>query len=307
MIAACGGDASSDSSESTPESTSGVEVETLKLIIQPLVDYTPLYIGVEQGFFEEEGIDLQMDLSQGGAAAIPAVMSGEAHIGGSNVVSLMTARSKGLEIVAFAPGVKADKEYSAVIVSADSPIQSPADLAGKTLAVNTLRNIGEVTIRAALEGQVDVDDIQFTELGFGQMLPALEQGQIDAAWVVQPFVTQAFEAGARVISYNFEETAPELQVGLMFTSESFANDHPELLERFQRAYARSVTYATGNEAEVRQVLPSFAGIEDSVAEAMSLPIWPDEIDRESVASTGALMVKYGVIPELIDLDAFFGD
>lgn len=307
VLAACGDD-SNDSADGSTDAGSGTseQLESVKLMIQPLVDYTPIYMGVEEGFFEEEGIELEIDLGQGGAAAIPAVMSGDQHIGGSNVVSLLTAHSEGLDIVAVAPGVKADKEYSAVVVPADSDIETPADLAGRTLAVNTLANIGEVTIREAFEGQVDVDAIEFTELGFGDMLPALEQGQIDAAWVVQPFVTQAIEAGAKVVSYNFEETEPELQVALMFTSASYAEANPEAVEGFRRAYARSVEYATDNEAEVRQVLPSFAGIDESVAEAMSLPIWPSDVDRGSVEAMSARMVKYGIIPEEPDYDAFFG-
>ncbi len=306
LLIGCGDDSSDSEASGSDPASEETELETVQLIIQPLVDYAPLYLGVEQGFFEDEGIDLKMDLGQGGAAAIPAVMSGEAHIGGSNVVSLITARSKGLGIVAVAPGVQADKEYSAVLVPGESDIASVADLAGKTIAVNTLGNIGEVTIREAFAGEVDVDSIQFVELGFGDMLPALEQGQIDAAWVVQPFVTQAVEAGARVISYNFEETEPELQVALMFTSEKLAQEDPELIEAFQRAYAASLDYATENQDEVRAILPSFAGIDAAVAEAMSLPIWPQEVDRASVEAMGARVVDYGIITEEIDYDAFFG-
>ena len=60
----------------------------------------------------------------------------------------------------------------------DGPIKSGKDLEGKTIAVNTLKNICEVTIKASLEKEgVDVDKLKFTEVPFPDMLAALENGR----------------------------------------------------------------------------------------------------------------------------------
>ena len=71
-----------------------------------------------------------------------------------------------------------------------SDIKEPKDLEGKTIAANTLNNICEVTINATLEEKgVDVSKLKYTEIPFPEMVGALEKGRVDAACVVEPFVS----------------------------------------------------------------------------------------------------------------------
>ncbi|WP_406019719.1 ABC transporter substrate-binding protein [Nocardioides sp. NBC_00850] len=74
-LSACGG-------ESADESAGGATEITVGVI--PIVDVAPIYLGVEKGFFKEEGLDVNLELAQGGAAIIPAVASGQYQFGFSN-------------------------------------------------------------------------------------------------------------------------------------------------------------------------------------------------------------------------------
>src|SRR5690606_23512052 len=124
--AACGSDGGG--TEETEDGLAKVKVGVI-----PIVDVAPVYLGKEQGFFEDHGIDLSLESGQGGAAIVPGVMSGDFQFGFSNVTSLMLAKDNGLPLKMVAAGnssTNADPDFSAVVVKDDSPIKSAKDLAG---------------------------------------------------------------------------------------------------------------------------------------------------------------------------------
>ena len=131
------------------------------------------------GFFEERGLDVQAEFGAGGAVIVPSVESGEFDIGLSNVVSLMLAQAEGIEFTVLAGGgVTAsgeDPDFSQLIVPEDSDIQSYADLEGKRVAINTLRNVLEVVLREAVDqAGGDHEAIEFVEIPFPDMAAALQ-------------------------------------------------------------------------------------------------------------------------------------
>lgn len=84
---------------------------------------------------------------------------------------------------------------------------SAVDLPGRTVAVNTLNNIGDVTIKAVLQSEgIDPNGVSFTELAFPDMPAAVEQKRVDAAWACGPFVTQMLDRGNRPILDNYAKT-----------------------------------------------------------------------------------------------------
>src|SRR5690606_21603782 len=70
----------------------------------PIVDTAAIHLGVEQGIFAEHGLDVDLQIAQGGAAVVPAVVSGEYQFAFSNVVSLLVASSQGLDLQIVASG-----------------------------------------------------------------------------------------------------------------------------------------------------------------------------------------------------------
>ena len=128
--------------------------EVVNVGVIPIVDVAPIYLGKEKGFFSKRGIDVHLQLAQGGAALVPSVVSGQFQFGFSNLMSLLAADARGLDLKVVAAGVasngKQGADFSAVVVPKDSPVQSMKDLEGKTVAINTLQNMGEVSIGASM-------------------------------------------------------------------------------------------------------------------------------------------------------------
>src|SRR5215208_2176510 len=208
LFAACGDDDGGGGASGKPAT---VRVEDTAGVPSAFLEY-----GVQKGFFKKRKLTVKVKPSQGGATVVPAVVSGSVDIGGSNLVSVLLAQGKGIPLKIVAPGtfVQTDrkKDFSAIMVSKDSDIRSPKDLEGKTLAVNTLKNVAEVTAKESLSKQgVDVSKVKLAEVDFPDMNGALEQGRVDAAFVIEPFVTQGLGAGNRIVNRPYVETKPGLQ------------------------------------------------------------------------------------------------
>jgi NitT/TauT family transport system substrate-binding protein len=305
LTAACGG--SDEAGGTAAGGGEGGATQQVTVGVIPIVDVAPVYLGVEQGFFEECGLEVSLESGQGGAAIVPGVVSGEFEFGFSNVTSLLLAASEGLPLQMVANGVASTGEqgndYGAVIALPGSGIRGPADLAGKRVAVNTLNNIGTTTINESVrQAGGDPSTVQYVELPFPDMTAALQQGNVDAIWVVEPFVAQATAAGGQVVASNFVDTADDLTVATYFTSQQYAQQNPEQVECFAEAMEQSLAYAQENPDAVREILGTYTQIAPEVAEAMVMPQWPTEINEESVQTLADLAVQDGLIDEVPDLE-----
>src|SRR4051794_7448893 len=87
--AACGG-----SDDSSNNNSSAGSPDKVKVGVIPIVDVAPIYLGKAKGFFSKQNIDLTLEQAQGGAAIVPAVVSGQYQFGFSNVVSLLLGASR---------------------------------------------------------------------------------------------------------------------------------------------------------------------------------------------------------------------
>ncbi|WP_166873325.1 MULTISPECIES: ABC transporter substrate-binding protein [unclassified Salinibacterium] len=302
-LAAC----SNTTEPSGDETAADGELTAITVGIIPIVDTAPLHLGVEQGFFEEEGLDVTIESGAGGAALIPGVISGDFDFAFGNYVSSMVARDKGLDIVYVANGNSTTGDptfdFSGVLVNADSDIQSPADLAGKRVSVNTLANIGDTTIRQVVEDDGgDPESIEFVEIPFPDAPAALANGQVDAAWILDPFMTSAIDAGARVVTYNFADFDENLDVSGYFTSGDQLEAEADTVEAFKTAMNRSLEFAQENPDEVRRIVTTYTEIPADVLERIALPRFNPEFNREAIAKLGAAATKYGTLSEEPNLD-----
>ena len=105
------------------------------------------------------------------------------------------------------------KDFNSVLVAKGSTLTSAKDLGGKRVAIDTLNNIGDTTVRTAVEkAGGDPNSVKLVELPLPDMPAQLAAGRIDAAWTSEPFVTAIQAQGGRVLFDALTETYPDLQV-----------------------------------------------------------------------------------------------
>ncbi|MDT0302044.1 ABC transporter substrate-binding protein [Streptomonospora wellingtoniae] len=284
--------------------------QKIKVGAIPIVDVAPLHLGLDKGIFEKHGIDLEIQNTTGGAQAVPSVVSGEFDFAFGNITSIIVGRSNDLPLTIVSNGVTSTGEQGAdfggVVVPEGSDISDAKGLEDKTIAVNNLENIGDTTVRNSIrKAGGDSDTVEFVELPFPEMPAALERGDIDAAWVVEPFLTAALSNGATEVASNFVDADPDLSVAYYFTTEQVVNQEPELTDNFTAAINESLTYADEHPDEVRRILGEYTEMDSATIDEIRLPRWPTDGYEKPAQSIADLMMHDGVIEKQPDMDKLF--
>jgi NitT/TauT family transport system substrate-binding protein len=168
--------------------------------------------------------------------------------------------------------------------------------------VNLLNSSGSITVRQSVrKAGGDPDKVQFVELGFADMLPALAAGRVDAAFSVEPFITSALGAGDRVLTWNYLDTGERTVSATYFTAGQFLESNPEIVAKFQAALEKSREYAQANPAEVRAIVGTYTDIDPAVLEKLTLPVYPKEINAESIVRQAELALADGVIGKPLEI------
>jgi NitT/TauT family transport system substrate-binding protein len=276
-----------------------ITVDTL-----PIANGLPLDLGIAKGFFDQQGITIKKSVLQSGNDIVLALSNNNGDIGYLGYVPMMIARTQGIPFTLVAAseveGTSVDDNWQNILVKGSSPITKPADLAGKTIAVNALKGVGEVVIKSALKKSgVDPNSVKLLALPFPSMRAALSNGQVDAIWCPEPFLTQALQLdGARIVM------APGPVLGNFFPNggygalQSWVTKNPGLAAKFRTAINQSLTYAQAHPDEIRALLPA-------ATRNVRLPIWTTTIDRAQLLTLAKDAKEWGVITSLPNFTQLF--
>jgi NitT/TauT family transport system substrate-binding protein len=302
FVVACGGDDSGGG-----DNGGGSAPTKLTVGVIPIADVAPLYVGIDQGFFKDENLEIEPKLAEGGAAIIPSVISGDYQIGFSNTTSLSIASSKKLPVQIISQGVLGgtgdDDAWDAVVARKGSGIKEPKDLEGKTVAVNTLNNVGPLTINNAMEkAGADYTKIKYIEIPFPDMNAALEAKRVDAAFEVEPAYSGGLAGGGTPVLHSYEELAPNMTVATYFASKEYIAKNGDVIDRFKRAIEKSLEFSAQNPDAVRKAVGSYTEIPAEVIAKIHLPVWKSDLNEPTISQVADLAKKYGYIDEVPAMD-----
>jgi NitT/TauT family transport system substrate-binding protein len=302
-VAACGGGSSQDGGSGRDGDASGPETTNLTVGVLPFAEVSPLYVAAQQGLFEAEGLTVTPQIvTGGGAATITGVVSGDTEIAYTAFVSLLQAASKGLMLQVVRENDRPSDQ--GIFTLPASGISSPADLAGKKIAVNALGNVQELTTRSALKSNgVDPDSVEFVELAPADAVTALSAGDVDAAWFAEPFVSIATaNLQAQRVVDAFSGAIEDMPVGGWATSPQFAKENPKTIAAFTRAMDAAIDMVKKDPSLMVDILPTYSSITPELAAQISPPNWVEESRPEDMSVDEELMREFGLIDEKIDVD-----
>jgi NitT/TauT family transport system substrate-binding protein len=280
--------------------------EKIKLGLLPFSESLAAVIADKEGFFKEEGIEVEVSKFDSGAIAVPVLQSGRIDIVFSNSVATLQAIEHGLDAVVIAPGavVRATPPdtTSAVMVLKGS-MHSLKDLEGKRIAVNVINSSLWLHIVAAMDQQgVDRSKVRFTEIPFPQMNDPLLNGQIDAISQVQPFSIMLLATGkAEVLSWPYPETAPGTDITQYIALTSWVEKNHALAVKFARAVAKGARFARENEAATRDINQQFTNLNPALKDTVLLPLFGTGVNLDAMNHTMEMMHKYGLLKAPVDL------
>lgn len=300
-IAACGN--SGTAGQAAGGGTGAPETTELTIGFTPVADQAALIIAVNEGYFTEEGLTVTPQPAQGGAAAVPAMVAGDLQGVFGTYPSFLLAQQNATEMRIVGLGVSGSENFAGVFAKADSGITSPADLVGKKLAVNTLNNTGDLTVKSVLrENGVDPAQVEFLEIPFPEMAAALERGNVDAAWAVEPFQTALLEAGNTKVFSNFSGRTATIPLAGVAMTADFVEQNPNTTAAFARALERANAELAADPDKVRPVVPTYSRTTEEVANKIQLPVWEAGYPTvEKLQLWNDVMVDEGALDEPVDL------
>lgn len=289
----------------TPEpSASGPELTTLRVGVLPIVDVAPIYLAIERGLFEAEGLTVTPELVQGGAAAVPALQGGDLDIAYGNWVSFLLANRAGIELRAVAGGVAAAPGFTELLALPDSGLAGdPGGMEGMTVAVNTLNNIGELAVRSTLrDAGADVDGVSLVEVPFPEMGAALERGDVDVIWASEPVPTLVKDSlGAVVVADSFVGEMEGFPVAGYQATAEFVSTHPRTVAAFRRAVAAAVALIEADAGLVAEIVPTYTSLTPELARTIAPPRFERALDVADLARVYEHLAAFGMIDADLDV------
>lgn len=245
LLAACGGDSSETESNTDTDSDSETELTTVDLGMLRLTSSAPLFIGIEHGFFEEEGIDLNVSWFEAAQPIAVATTSGDIDVGATGITaSLYNMVAGGEELLIVADKGREQSGYSstAVLVHSDSEIESIQDLDGKQIGITqTGSTYHYMAGRLLEENGLSTEDVELVPLNsIPGLMETLQSKQVDAVLLNEPNISLVLEEGYGKVIEQVGDVIDYQTSGIFFSS-SFAEDE-EVAVNFMKAYAKATQY-----------------------------------------------------------------
>ncbi len=243
LIAGCGG---SDKKAQTPNKP--METKKLSLGMLPLTSSAPLFIGIEKGFFKEQGIELDVQWFDAAQPIAVATASNKVDVGATGITAgLFNMVGQGQKLTIVADKGREQKGYSssAIVVRKalyEQGLTSIEQLKGKKIGITQKGSTFHYMMGRVLESKnMSLEDVEIVPLGkLGSVMASLESGQIDAAILNEPNITKAEKAGYGKVLVQIGDVIEYQTSGIFFSPEM--NKNEEVATRFMKAYIKSVNY-----------------------------------------------------------------
>jgi NitT/TauT family transport system substrate-binding protein len=296
------------SNEASGDTGGPVEKPKIKIGVIPSIGMAPLYLAVSKGYFKQEGLDAQLVPMPGDGGSMSSLLGGDVDFTFASYPLLVQAEQKGegrvkLEIVADAAAARPD--MTAVVVKKDSPLRNAADLEDRTIAVPSTRSIADLAVMAGMKAaRADTSGIKWKVMDSAAMLPKLQSGDIDAAFLVEPFLSVAqTQLGVWTV---FQPTVGRLDgIGLdaYAALEKTTKAYPKTVAAFQRAVYKANRAAATPEGQnaLRQELMSKIRIRPEIAALVHLPAYPLTTEPTRLQRVPDLMHEFGLLKQPFDI------
>lgn len=286
------------------------ELLPVKIGYVPAASAAPLLSPNAAAIFEKYGLKLELSQVNSGAAAVPLLLNGQLDFTISDPAAVILAVKQGVP-VGIAAGLvvcppEPERDYTAIIVRADSPLQSAADLSGKTMGIFGLNGLAHVLSLAAIDNLGGASgDVKFASVPLPQVVQTLEGGSIDAGFIVEPFLTPAVEEGkVRILINPYAAAQPGTPQALYISSRSVIETKPDTFEKFVAAANELNLSVRNSKEELVAGLRAVGNLSDEVIAKMRLPNFPADENEALAGLQGVIdyMVKYKVLDEQIAIE-----
>lgn len=298
--------------------TTAFENVTVKVVTLPFITFAPYYIGLEEGYFEQYGIEIELVEFTVQEEILPALSSGQVDVS-SGLVSagMFNAIARGADIK-----ITADKGYVdpdacinwSVLGRKDlvesGGLDSADQLAGMTVNIVPATWLEYYLSVVLAEGDLTLDDIDKVNVSSPAVPDALDSAQIDVAVNAEPWVTRLGAAGHVPVLGLPQELTPGESGAVQLYGPTLLGDNKEAGIRFMAGYLKAVEqYEEGPTERNLDIISEFSQLPEDLLSEMCWPaINPTgDVAVEGVMAFQEFAVERGYLDEVVEADQFLDD
>jgi NitT/TauT family transport system substrate-binding protein len=310
--AGCGSSEDLTSNDNAQAASGGQKTQTIVLGAVPTLELGALTLGQQQGFFDQQGIRLEIKNVDSGPNVVTGVVAGQYDVGSTAYAPPLLAAGQGvpLKLVSNAGTVGPEGTNGGVLVEAKGGITRWRDLAGKKIATNAPRSLLSLVIPAAVKKDGgDPSGIRIVPLPFNAIGKAVASGQVAAGAVLEPFQGAALKQypSLRNLGDATYEVLPQGSPGgVYFTSAKTQGAKADALARFKRALQASLEYANEHVDETKAAGAPLAGLRPEDARKLPLGEFSPRMPATGLDPLVNLMIEFDWLKDRSGVQEFVG-
>ena len=277
------------------------------------VFYAPMYLADSLGYFEEEGIKIELTNGGGADAVMAAVLSGDADVGFCGPEAAIYVLLGGSQDVPTVFGQLTKRDGSFLVSRVEEPDFQWEDLKGKEILAGRKGGVPAMTFEYILRehGFTDADINLNFDVAFNLMTGAFEAGTADYCTMFEPVASEYQAAGKGYIVASVGEQSGEIPYTCFAAKQSYIDKNPDKIEGLLRAVTKAIKFVMENDAAtVAEYLTSYfdgtseESIANSVQAYKDIDAWVTNMAMEEAAFTRLqdVIENSGELERRVDFD-----
>lgn len=255
------------------------------------VFYAPMYLADGLGYFEEEGITIELTNGGGADATMAAVLSDGADIGFCGPEAAIYVAIGGSNDQPKVFGQLTKRDGSFLVGRSDEPDFEWSDLEGKEILAGRKGGVPAMTFEYALKEQ-GVNATLNYDVAFNMMTAAFESGVADYCTMFEPTASEYVAQGKGYLVASVGQESGEVPYTCFIAKQSYIDENPEKIEGFLRAVTKAIKYVneTDSATVAQQLVPYFDGtsvssLEVSLDSYKAIDAWVTDMAMKESAFT----------------------
>jgi len=294
-----------------------LETRHLRIALMTTTDLGPFWMAHERDDFAKAGLTFEIKYARSGTEAVAMLESGAVDLAYATYTPFFVAAtrstisaSRGLVAasrtfdVQLVVGASAAGPGSCVVVAMPGGrVRKVEDMPGAKVAVTHRNTMSDLLIMSALrEHGIDHRSIQWVEVPFEHMSAKLARGEIDAAFVTEPYLNETHRrVGAVTVFDTTIGPTLNLPTAAFGASADFVRHNRNTLAEFKRIMTDATAEAMAERAKVEPVLREFAHVDAETAKLSTLLTFQSALKEDRLRHVTNLMLEFGMIPRSIDV------
>ena len=271
----------------------------------PTADAGPVLYAVQSGLFRRAGLDVDVQKISSGAATAAAIAGGTFQLGAVSAISAIQAVAKGVPMQMVVPGglYNSTTDFVATVVKTSSTLKPGPDFNGHTIGSVAVDDLNTISMREWLRQHgADPKSIKVLEIPYSTLVPAIDEGRVDMATLIQPGLALGLATGkVKILGKAYDALAPRFYITTWMGKTDWIAANPDVARAFAHVLRDAEIYANAHPDEMAQLIAPFAGIDVNVMLHGGHDTYAAAyMDPKDVQPIIDALVKYGAVDHPVD-------